>query len=175
MNPAPAIGIGYASLAGKTKRVALRVAELLDLPAGAVISLRTATLDQLAAHDTWCFCIPTYGMGDLDHHTKRFLALCTATTFSAIRVYAIVLGDQQYHGKTFAGALARFQHEIVQHGGRLTGAWPATGYTFEASPSVDAHGNFPGLVLDEVNQPEQTETRIVRWLQANGLLSGASS
>lgn len=164
------IGLLYSSLAGKTERVAKAIAQQLTLDPTRVLHLRDATPAQLTEAPSWIICVPTYGMGDLDHHTRRFFSRCTAESFSNTCVWPIVLGDQRYHGKTFAGALAKIVAAITQHGGQVKGMWPNTDYSFEASPSLSADNNFPGLVLDEVNQPELTAARITRWLQQEALL-----
>lgn len=164
------IGLLYSSLAGKTERVARGIAQQLAIDPAQVIHLRDATPAQLATLASWIICVPTYGMGDLDHHTRRFFSRCTAETFKNTCVWPVVLGDQRYHGKTFAGALEKVVAAITQRSGQVKGTWPNVDYSFEASPSLSADNTFPGLVLDEVNQPELTAARIARWLQQEALL-----
>jgi flavodoxin I len=47
----------------------------------------------------------------------------------------------------------------------VVGAWDTDGYEFNASKAVLEDGRFLGLVLDQDNQKELSETRIDAWLE----------
>jgi flavodoxin I len=48
-------------------------------------------------------------------------------------------------------------------GCRVTGSWSTRGYNFEGSKALRGN-DFVGLLLDEENQGEETESRIDHWL-----------
>lgn len=72
------------------------------------------------------------------------------------------LGDQVGYPDTFADAMIFVADQVRKQGGRLVGAWPTEGYSFTRSWAIE-DGRFVGLVLDEHNQAELTDTRLQRW------------
>ena len=50
----------------------------------------------------------------------------------------------------------------MEKGGVLVGRWPTDGYDFDASLALDGD-EFLGLGLDNDNQEEDTEERLIIW------------
>ena len=52
----------------------------------------------------------------------------------------------------------------MEKGGTLVGRWPTDGYDFDASLGLDGD-EFLGLGLDNDNQEEETEERLIIWAE----------
>lgn len=74
------------------------------------------------------------------------------------------LGDQVLYPNHFVDALAQMHTEFKKRGAKITGAWPVEGYDFYDSEAISG-SNFVGLVIDEDQQPELTDSRIERWTE----------
>lgn len=72
------------------------------------------------------------------------------------------LGNQVLYPNHFVDGMAFLKEIFEKHGAVLKGRWPADGYDFEESESVE-NGMFYGLALDFDQQPELTEGRIDKW------------
>ncbi len=58
-------------------------------------------------------------------------------------------------------------HDLLQAKGvTFVGYWPITGYEFISQKPLTADGEyFVGLALDDVNQFEETDSRIESWCE----------
>ncbi len=73
------------------------------------------------------------------------------------------LGDQVLYPNHFVDGLANLYHEFSNRGANIIGYWPLEGYEFYDSEAVQGN-NFVGLVIDEDQQPELTNDRILKWI-----------
>ncbi|WP_052314926.1 flavodoxin domain-containing protein [Thiocystis violascens] len=75
------------------------------------------------------------------------------------------LGDQSGYPHELADALGLLCEELEARGAHVVGDWPTEGYDFDASKSDRGQGFFCGLVLDEDNQFDLTESRLDAWIE----------
>lgn len=73
------------------------------------------------------------------------------------------LGDQRLYPEKFVNALGTAYRTLLRKGAKIVGEWPTNGYEFTES-TAQIGNNFVGLVLDEDNQSDLTESRIDTWL-----------
>lgn len=73
------------------------------------------------------------------------------------------LGDQRLYPEKFVNALGTAYRTLIRKGAKVIGQWPTNGYEFTHS-TAKVGSNFVGLVLDEDNQSDLTESRIDNWL-----------
>jgi flavodoxin I len=74
------------------------------------------------------------------------------------------LGDQILYPVHFVNEIAEIKKELESHGAVVIGKWPAKGYENTDSKALDGD-YFMGLALDEHNQPDLSEERIMAWLK----------
>ncbi len=74
------------------------------------------------------------------------------------------LGDQVLYPEHFVDSMAILRDEFSRFGVKVVGKWPAEGYKFTSSESLEG-SYFIGLALDEDNEPEKTATRLASWLE----------
>ncbi len=159
------IAMVYVSRTGKTESVARRIRDEIGAERVNLKSLRETTLAEMLGHEVLILGTPTYGMGDLDYRWVKFLEQAPPDAFAGKTVALFALGDQVYHGDTFAGSLKKFASYLRRLGADLVGRWPNEGYRYVYAPALEADNSFPGLVVDEITQADQTAERVRRWTE----------
>ena len=162
----PRAAVIYISKGGTTRQTAVRIASAFPGEAE-VFTLPEFQMNQSVEEFDWLILgSPTYGLGELDFRWKKFLRELDYRILKKqkIQVALFVMGDARKHGKTFAGSLCDFHAAFEKSGVETRGKWPAEEYEFEHSRAVGDDGKFPGLVIDEINEAEKTESRISEWV-----------
>ncbi len=68
------------------------------------------------------------------------------------------------YGERFADGLYALYDIIRSRGASIIGSWSTEGYDYQQS-KAEVEGRFVGLVIDNLNQPLETEPRIDAWLE----------
>jgi len=166
------IGIFFGTDTGNTRKAAKKIHKKLGDTADAPVNINKASVDDLLQYDGLILGTPTLGDGELPGLTagaqaeswEEFLPQLTGKDFSGKTVALFGLGDQEGYGHEFVDALIVLYDVFKKAGANLIGAWPTSGYTFEASKSI-IDDQFVGLVLDEDNQSDLSDERIDTWLE----------
>jgi flavodoxin I len=163
------IGLFYGSTDGHTADVAARLKARLDalLPPGSeeaveLFDVADYYLEEMLDFPCLILGAPTWNHGQLQRDWERVIEEFGALDLRGKRAAVFGLGDQVGYPDTFADALFFIADQLRAAGAALVGRWPRTGYDFRASWAVE-DGELLGLVLDEDNQPELTETRLEAW------------
>ena len=157
-------GIFYGSSSGKTESVAIRIYERLDKERSSVRNIVDASPEDLLQYRFLILGIPTWGIGELQDDWAEFIPGLEELDLSGRKVALFGLGDQESYPDTFADALGSLYDALMPTGCEIKGSWSTTGYIFMESAALK-DGMFAGLVLDEENQPELTDSRIDAWLK----------
>lgn len=161
------VGIFYGSTTGNTRRIAERLAALVEEAGWAVVELLDVGefyLEEMADFDLLIIGQPTWNVGQMQRDWQAVFDEFDSLDLAGRPVALFSLGDQAGYPDTFVDSLAFFADKLDERGAVLLGAWPSTGYDFRSSWALRADGNFPGLVLDEENQSEMTDERLIEWL-----------
>ncbi len=165
----PRIGIFYGSTDGHTAATAAELKTQLDAftatageEGAGLFDIADYYLEEMLAFDCLVLGIPTWNHGQLQRDWEDVLEEFDALDLSGKRAAVFGLGDQHGYPDTFADAIFFLADRLRQQGATLVGAWPAVGYTFNASWAAE-DGRFLGLVLDEHNQPDLTAPRLASW------------
>ncbi len=74
------------------------------------------------------------------------------------------MGDQIGYTEWFVDAMGMLSDAIAGQNCQRIGFWSTEGYQFEKSKAVTPDGEwFVGLALDEENQYDQTDSRLLGW------------
>ncbi len=160
------IGLFYGTTDGATERVAEQIQALIAAGGRHTVELNNVAefyLEDMVQYSYLILGVPTWNIGQLQDDWASSLDELDEIDLSGATAAIYGLGDQAGYPETFADALFFVADRIQGSGVRMVGRWPTTGYTFTNSWAV-VEGDFLGLVLDEHNQPELTETRLSRWL-----------
>ncbi len=82
--------------------------------------------------------------------------------FTGRKVALYGCGDQYGYSNSFVDALGIIAEKIVPRGASIVGWWPDGEYEYEFSRGA-FDKVFMGLPVDNDNQPDQTEQRVVNW------------
>jgi flavodoxin long chain len=178
-SPAPSpsdaidVAIYFGSTNGDTARVVQRLVSLCEYTALAprweieTIDVAAFFLDDMPTYDLVLIGAPTWDNGQLQRDWEGVFTEFDDLDLTDLPVALFGLGDQYGYPDTFVDALAFFADKLEARGACLLGRWdPASdpaGYHFTSSWALQ-DGRFVGLVLDEINQPEQSDARLRRWL-----------
>ena len=98
--------------------------------------------------DDWNFIYEKYKNLDFEGVTEAFFGC----------------GDQVGYSDNFLDAIGLLAKPFQENGGILIGKWPTEDYDFDNSLALDGD-NFLGLGLDNDNEEELTEERLIIWAE----------
>lgn len=156
------IGIFFGSTEGNTERVVTQIVEFLGDDAE-LHNVNSSTADDMQEYDYLILACPTWEIGRLQEDWDSFIDEIENVDYAGKKITYVGLGDADGYPDTFQDALGIIHDRIKDKGATFVGAWPTEGYNFNASKGV-VDGKFLGLVLDEDNQKDLTQTRIEKWI-----------
>lgn len=166
------VGIFFGTDTGNTRKVAKTIAKQLgEALADKPVNIKNASVDDLLAYQVLIIGSPTYGEGELPGLTsgtsteswEEFLPGLSGADFSGKTIALYGLGDQAGYPGNFVDAMGMLYDAFSDCGAKFVGFTSTEGYEFERSKAL-LDDQFVGLVLDEDNQKELTEVRLMDWL-----------
>ena len=153
----------YGSSTGNTARVAKRIAEELKGVIAESVDVRKASVEDFDFCDGYVIGLSTVDEGLLQEDWRRLWDEIDDIDWDGKTVAIFGLGDPAKYWKWFVDAIGIVYDKVAANGAKVVGEWPNEGYLpFESSRALRG-GKFLGLVIDEDNQKELTESRIVTW------------
>ena len=167
------VGIFFGSDTGNTRKVAKAIHKALGDIADKPVNINKASVDDLLAYDVLILGSPTYADGELPGLTagnqneswEEFLPTLAGADFSGKTVALFGLGDQVGYAANFVDAIGIIYDAFSDVGASFIGYTANEGYDFERSKAL-FDDQFVGLVLDEDNQKDLTDSRLEAWLAA---------
>jgi flavodoxin I len=157
------IGIIYGSTTGATAKVAESIRKVLGEDRSDLLEVSSIGSEDLKKYDNLILGVSTWGLGDMQDEWEAKLSLLKETDLKEKTVALFGLGDQEGYPDTYLDAMGTLYDLLIAGGVTPVGEWPTDGYSFDKSTAVRDRG-FVGLALDEDNQAEKTQERIVAWL-----------
>lgn len=159
------VAIVYATNKGKTQLVA----ELLGskIQGSKVLNIAETEVSDLAGYDYLILGTSSIGHGEMQKPWRDKIAALSASDFSGKTVALFGLGNQAYHGDTFAQGVSHI-YEAISGKVAIEGATSTEGYKFDTSNSV-VDGKFVGLVLDQDAEGDKAEAKIDAWIKTLSL------
>ena len=167
------VGIFFGTDTGNTRKVAKSIHKHLgDDKADKPVNIKNATVAELQAYDLLIIGSPTYGEGELpglDSGTSteswlEFMPQLEGADFTGKTIALYGLGDQVGYAEHFVDAMGMIYDAFADCGAKFVGFTSTEGYEYDSSKAV-MDDKFVGLVLDEDNQKELSEVRLMDWLQ----------
>ena len=159
------VGIFVGSSGGVTLAAAEKLQVLFD--GAALINMEEdyEDLEQFNDYDVLLIGSSTWGQGDpqRDWVDPLYEMQNDEPDLSGKKVAFFGAGDQETHGEFFVSALGKME-DIFHKCGAKTGFghWSTEGYKYEYS-YAEKGGMFCGLPIDDINQEERTEARLIAW------------
>lgn len=157
--------IAYATNRGNTKVVAEKLAE--KIKGAVVVNIADTPVSELSVYDYLILGTSTIGRGEMLKPWKDKADELKALDFAGKTVALFGLGNQAYHGDTFAEGVSHL-YELLNGKVTIEGATSTEGYKFSESKS-EVDGKFVGLVLDMDAEADAADTKIDNWLKSLSL------
>lgn len=152
--------IFYATSTGNTQEVANKIYEKLD--GFELIDISRDGISKMKDCESLVIGTPTWGSGDLQDDWDDCYDELKSIDFSSKNVALFGLGDQDTYGDEFVNAMGTLYKVVNLKGANIVGFTSIEGYNFEDSTAV-LDDEFVGLVIDEDNQSDLTDSRIENW------------
>ena len=158
------IAIVWGSTTGRTEEAA----EELQKHLGELVERTCPVLDisasEMNEYDVLIIGVSTWDIGELQYDWPERLEELAELDWTDRHVAFFGAGDAVGYADTFVDALGIVWEKLEEKGAKLLGKWPVEGYTFEDSRALCDEGkNFVGLAIDDDNEPELTEARLLMW------------
>ena len=162
------IGLFYGSTTCYTEMAAEKIQaqlnSIFDAQVVSVFNIKDTALQQAEAFDILIFGISTWDFGELQEDWESSWDDVHQLDLSGKIVALYGLGDQLGYADWFQDALGMLHDAIAPAGCQFIGYWPNQGYEFAQSKALTEDGShFVGLSLDDENQYDQTDDRILTW------------
>lgn len=156
-------GIFYGSETGTTEKVARRVASLLGVADKDIHNVGDTRPSAVGDYDILILGTSTWGSGSMEEDWYDFIAGLEPLDLSDKRIALFGCGDETMED-TFCSGVGEICERLKDTGAAFIAPYDTIGYTFEHSKAKpDGALEAVGLLLDEVNHPELTETRLRGW------------
>ncbi len=157
------IAVIFGSSTMNTEFAAQRVVRAFGSDTADLHDVKTISSSLIERRRSMVFITSTWGAGDLQDDWEAFFPQLQQMDLTG-KIFALVgLGDQENYPDSFCDSIALLNQCILQQGGIVVGETSTEGYNFKHSRAARDH-TFVGLVLDEDNQADLTDTRIRDWV-----------
>ena len=153
----------YGSDTGNTELVTEDLTKLLD-------DVEVTTVDELTSevwdHDKFILGIPTWYDGELQSDWEDYFEEFKTIDFTDKTVAIFGLGDQLGYEEWFCDGVGILAKVVLENGGKIIG-YTEKDDSYELDEPCKAlvdDNTFYGLCLDEDNQQELTQERLVKWV-----------
>lgn len=154
-------GIFYGSATGTTADIARRIGKILNLADADIHDVATVAPHELGNYDVLLLGSSTWGSGEVEDDWYSFLDGAQSLDLTGKKIGIFGCGDETMED-TFCDAVGIIYDRLKDTGASFIGEYPAKGYHYSHSAATDGD-TMRGLVLDEVNHPELTDSRIREW------------
>lgn len=159
------IGLFYGSSTCYTEIVAEKIQTILGADMVTLHNVADSPLSAIDDYSVLIFGIPTWDFGELQTDWQDHWSELDELDLNGKICALYGLGDQTTYGEWFLDAMGLLHDKLIARGAQVVGYWPTEGYEFEASKAVTEDRQFfVGLAIDEVNQYDQTDSRLKQWL-----------
>ena len=158
------IGIFYGSTTGTTEEVAGTIARELGVDKENIHNAADLTKELVEKYEVLLLGSSTWGDGELQDDWYDATKILAGMNLQDKTVALFGCGDSSSYSDTFCDAMGILYEDLKSTGCRFCGSFPTEGYTFDDSKAV-VDGKFVGLAIDDINEDDQTESRIKEWVE----------
>lgn len=155
----------YGSSTGTCEAIAQTIGEKLGAD---VINVTDLTKEEVEGADNLVLGTSTWGAGEMQDDWYAGVKVLKDAGLNGKKVAVFGCGDSASYSDTFCGGMKELYDAAEAAGATMVGNEVSTdGYTYDDSDAV-VDGHFIGLALDDVNEDDQTESRIDAWIPTLG-------
>ena len=160
------IGFFWGSSSGNTEVAMEFMVDYLESKGFEVDSFDIADIEpeKILEYDNLIIGCPTWNIGELQDDWDSIYLQYEELNFEGKTAAFFGCGDQVGYAENFLDAIGLLAKPFMDNGGTLIGRWPTEGYEFDISLAQDGD-DFLGLGLDNDNEEELTEERLIIWAE----------
>ena len=160
------IGIFWGSSTDNTTTATEFMKEYLEMNDHEVDihNIADTDVEKILEYDNIIIGCPTWHIGELQDDWDAIYEEYKKLDFSGKTAAFFGCGDQVGYAENFLDAIGLLAKPFMDNGGTLIGRWPTEGYEFDISLAQDGD-EFLGLGLDNDNEEELTEERLIIWAE----------
>lgn len=156
------ITIIFGSSGGVTKEIAQKISNNLDGETE-LIDVANATIENFENSSILILGTSTWGEGDLQDDWEDFIDNLDNIDFSGKKVALFGVGDQDSYYDSFLNGMGTLYAKVKEKGATIIGdGVDLSDFDFEESTAIENNA-FVGLAIDEDNQSDLTDNRIIEW------------
>lgn len=159
------IGLFYGTTTGTTQSIAETIKDILGEDFVDLYDISEAEPEEFSEYKYLMIGCSTWNLGDLQSDWDSFFDNLDEIDFDGKTVAYFGPGDQIGYGTTFQDAMGMLEEKISSLGGTTVGYTSTEGYDFNESKAVRDGNKFCGLAIDEDNQSDLTEQRVMAWIE----------
>ncbi|MDE6097290.1 MAG: flavodoxin [Muribaculaceae bacterium] len=156
-------GIFYGSTTGTTAGIARRIARVLGVSNDDIHDVAVTAPSVLGEYELDIIGSSTWNNGDVQPDFYDFLDGAQALDLRGHRIAIFGCGDESM-SDSFNSAIGDIYKKLRDTGAVFVGEFNADGYDFDDS-AAEINGHIVGLMLDEVNHADLTDSRIAAWVK----------
>lgn len=156
------IAILYGTSGGSVESVTKQVQDLFEGNAD-IYNVLDVSLSEIEDYKYIIVGTSTTGIGDLQDDWEGFLPSFAKIDFTGKKVAIFALGDSASYSTSFAESM-KVVYDEIHDKVEVVGKVPDVGYTYDDSTAVE-DGVWVGLPLDEDNEYDLTEERLIKWVE----------
>lgn len=156
------IAILYGTSGGSVESVAKQVQDLFEGNAD-IYNVLDVSLSEIEDYKYIIVGTSTTGIGYLQDDWEGFLPSFAKIDFTGKKVAIFALGDSASYSTSFAESM-KVVYDEIHDKVEVVGKVPDVGYTYDDSTAVE-DGVWVGLPLDEDNEYDLTEERLIKWVE----------
>lgn len=162
------IGLFFGPKKGSVHRVADKIKDAIGAEKVEMISVNEADASDIDRFEKIIFGISTVGKETWDSEYSntdwsKFFPKAANADYTNKTVAIFGLGDHITYPGHFVNAMGMLAKEIMKKDAKIVGQVDPGSYEFDDSEAV-IDGKFIGLPIDEDFEPEQTDERIIAWV-----------
>ena len=159
------IGLFYGTTTGTTQSIAETITDLLGGDVVDLYDIADADAEDFTNYQYLMIGCSTWNLGDLQSDWDSFFDTLDDINFDGKKVAYFGPGDQVGYATSFQDAMGMLEEKISSLGGKTVGYTSIEGYDFNESKAVRDGNKFCGLAIDEDNQSDLTEQRVIAWVE----------
>lgn len=160
------MGLFYGSSTCYTEMAAEKICDILGSELVTLHNLKNDPPELMQDYDVLILGIPTWDFGELQEDWEAAWPRLDDLNLQGKIVALYGLGDQAGYSEWFLDALGMLHKKLACKGVSFIGYWPVSGYNFTSrKPLINDGSLFCGLALDETNQYELSDARIMQWCE----------
>ena len=159
------VGLFYGTTTGVTESRAETIKEMLGGDVVDLYDISEAQAEDFVEYEYLIIGCSTWNLGEMQSDWDYFFENLDEIDFNGKTVAYYGPGDQVGYSGSFQDAIGMLEEKISALGGKTVGYTSTEGYDFDESKAVRNDNQFCGLAIDEDNQSDLTEERVMAWIE----------